>query len=159
MTRLLPDRTFTKLLAWIVTFTLAAAVGVICLSLWLAIEAAGADINPACMTREQARAKYPRQWLYWHTPQRCWDNKPGRSRSTYAARAVRPPPSAPPFDEPTALPSPKVYYPDLTHGSIIKDFNLMHPHAMTTWPLIIDFDAAPFSFGPWQQRIEPSFGK
>jgi hypothetical protein len=40
----------------------------------------GADNTPPCLTHEQARAAYPRQWLYWHGPKHCWNNQ-GRAPS------------------------------------------------------------------------------
>jgi len=43
-----------------------------------------ADID--CLTKEQARAKWPGQWLYWHTENRCWDNQKvgARPRAHYS---------------------------------------------------------------------------
>jgi hypothetical protein len=36
--------------------------------------------NPHCLTKEQARAKYPGQVIYWRTANRCWgDVKPGHA--------------------------------------------------------------------------------
>jgi hypothetical protein len=34
--------------------------------------------SPSCMTRDEARAKYPRAHLYWHTLHHCWDNHAAR---------------------------------------------------------------------------------
>ena len=34
-----------------------------------------ADNDRPCLTKEQARAKWPKDWLYWHTANRCWDNQ------------------------------------------------------------------------------------
>lgn len=50
------------------------------------ITARAADNVQPCMTKEQARAKYPGQWIYWHTANRCWDNikVSHASRHTYS---------------------------------------------------------------------------
>lgn len=37
--------------------------------------------SPSCMTRAEAREKYPRAHLWWHTLHHCWDN--------HAARVMR----------------------------------------------------------------------
>lgn len=34
--------------------------------------------SPSCLTKEEARAKYPGQHLWWHTLAHCWDDQPGR---------------------------------------------------------------------------------
>jgi hypothetical protein len=31
--------------------------------------------SPSCMTQEEARKAFPRDHIYWHGPQHCWDNK------------------------------------------------------------------------------------
>lgn len=35
-----------------------------------------ANATPSCMTQDEARVKYPRAHLFWHTAKRCWDNVP-----------------------------------------------------------------------------------
>lgn len=54
---------------------------------------AAADNDTPCLTKEQARAKYPGQYLYWRTEHHCWYGRPGRGRvATFAhgSRVVHP---------------------------------------------------------------------
>jgi len=50
--------------------------------LLISVEAHSADVNAkACLTRNEARALYPRAYLYWSggsRGQRCWSNRRGR---------------------------------------------------------------------------------
>jgi hypothetical protein len=45
--------------------------------------------SPACMTKSEARAKFPNEVLYSH--QSCWDNSAGKRSSTggFATTAIR----------------------------------------------------------------------
>lgn len=67
-----------------------ATVGILAMT-WAAI---GADNNVPCLTKEQARQKYPGHYLYWRTAAHCWYGrpKPGRGDPTPRAqsRSVRP---------------------------------------------------------------------
>ena len=63
-----------KLDKWPLALALAGALGLL---LALGLAALGADVNPACMTKAQAKAKWPKAWLYWHTAAHCWDNQRG----------------------------------------------------------------------------------
>jgi hypothetical protein len=115
-----------------------------------------ADEKPAvvCMTKQQARAKYPKDWLYWHGSNRCWDNIPGRSH-----RARKPAPTS----EPKQASNPKtvsvadasgntvarrqarieVFYPAVVveQQAIANDlYTVAKP--ITEWPLMMDLDAA-----------------
>lgn len=78
----------TRLLV-VIALALATAVVLVASSR----KAGSADNDTPCLTREQAKAKYPGQWLYWHTVSRCWDNvstKSRHSRSIAAAVRARP---------------------------------------------------------------------
>ena len=49
--------------------------------------AIAADNDRACLTKEQARAKWPKDYLYWHGVNHCWDNvrtyaKPDRTHKS-----------------------------------------------------------------------------
>src|SRR5262245_45821102 len=33
--------------------------------------------NAQCLTKSEARAKWPKRHLYWHTEHHCWDATPG----------------------------------------------------------------------------------
>src|SRR6516164_4913491 len=45
--------------------------------------------SSACMTKSDARAKFPEAHLYWHGSEHCWDDRPGYG-SRAAAADVRP---------------------------------------------------------------------
>lgn len=138
------DRTW--IIVGAVAIVLATLVG-----LWLSLEAAfGADVDQSCMTKAQAQAKYPKQWLYWHGQQHCWDNHSGRLAVRHPA-SPRPdlPSHAPSIDLPEG---PSVFYPSLMTGAGTSD-DMLQPEAMTNWPAIADFDTDPPQFIPWQQRI------
>jgi hypothetical protein len=56
--------------------------------------------SPSCMTQSEARAKFPNSHLWWHGPNRCWDNTPTsrqrlgqRGRSKETRQAAREPDS------------------------------------------------------------------
>jgi len=156
----------------------AISLAVIVLIVWLvfANAASAADNNAPCLTKEQARAKYPGQWLYWHTANRCWDNVNVRSTHARAvAAAIVSKPAtwgkqnslklAKPNPDPNGnvthhsgkpliveQAGPTVFYPTLMTGPGTVD-DMLYPEQMTTWPLVVDFDADPPQFVPWQQRI------
>jgi hypothetical protein len=52
-----------------------AVVAAACILIIAVIAARG---SPSCMTMAEARAKYPRAHLYWHTLHHCWDNHAAR---------------------------------------------------------------------------------
>ena len=39
-----------------------------------------ASASPSCLTKKEARAKWPGAHLYWHTERHCWDNHRGGKR-------------------------------------------------------------------------------
>lgn len=53
----------------IVVATVSAVIGVVGL---IVAPAVG---SPSCMTQEEARQAFPRDHIYWHGLQHCWDNK------------------------------------------------------------------------------------
>jgi len=166
----------------VIIMVLLVGLGLLFL-LWVAIDYAfGADVNETCLTREQARVKYPGQWLYWHTANRCWDNVNVRSthaRSVAAAVVSRPatwgkqnslklPKPIPdangnaahhsgrPVLPEMAARGPTVFYPSLMAGGGTDD-GMLRAESMTMWPTIADFDVDPPQFIPWQQRIAALF--
>ncbi len=64
----------SKFIGGVVGGAIPIIVGVI------ATFAAPAAGSPSCMTQEEARTAFPRDHIYWHGPQRCWDNV-GKQRS------------------------------------------------------------------------------
>jgi hypothetical protein len=159
---------------WIIASVIAVIlVSLVCL--WLSLEIAfGADVDNSCMTKAQAAAKYPGQWLYWHGPRHCWDNHSGRFSSragvygkTNSLKLPRPPLDANAnvthhsgrpiiLAEQTSAQVPTIMYPALMSGGGTDD-TMLQPQAMVEWPLIIDIDVDPPQFIPWQRRISSAF--
>jgi hypothetical protein len=81
----------------------------------LALLSGEAVATPACMTKAEARAAYPRAHLYWSGSNRCWSDRAGRSSARRYRPAVddsepvkKPPPPFPlPSDTPTLTEAPK----------------------------------------------------
>jgi len=138
------------------------AVGIMLLSIIIAlisigmvVNALGADNLTPCLSKAEARAKFPGQIIYWHTVNHCWDNVPVKvaharktdklpivdanggatSRRATAASSVRP-----------SLPT--VFYPSLMSGGGTDDI-MLRGETMQTWPVVADFDADPPLFLPW----------
>jgi hypothetical protein len=51
-------------------------VAVIGVAIALASAQSLAHSSPSCMTQNEARAKFPKEHLWWHGPNRCWDATP-----------------------------------------------------------------------------------
>jgi hypothetical protein len=66
----------------VIAVTIAIAFAVSLFAVW---KTSAADANPPCLSKEQARAKWPKEWLYWHTAHHCWDATRGRANT--AAKA------------------------------------------------------------------------
>ena len=41
--------------------------------------------NTHCLTKEQARTKWPKELIYWHTAHHCWDNVQGTANTASMA--------------------------------------------------------------------------
>jgi hypothetical protein len=142
-----------------------AAVAVIAIGAWAVL---GAE---SCLTKEQARARWPGTWLYWHTAQRCWDNqrgsKTGQNRAVqvvHSAQQVGKPPIEGNGDlgrqgsRPIAVEkSPTIFYPDLIAGGGTTN-NMLYPHTVASWSPITDFDSDPPPFLPWA-RVSAAFNR
>lgn len=46
----------------------------------IALASSPAFASPSCMTQSEARAKFPKEHLWWHGPKRCWDATPPSRR-------------------------------------------------------------------------------
>src|SRR5262245_17169098 len=97
-------------------------------ALFLTVSAASAE----CLSYSEARSRWPKRHLYWHTSERCWDATSGsRWRSRYrgevrrgprseaavaAADNVQTPAAPPPLSIPLPRPAPRRYWrePDLS---------------------------------------------
>lgn len=74
---------------WAVLLSALFALVTIFMIFWMAFTAYAADNNVPCYTKEQARAKWPKAVLYWHTANRCWDNiSIKRAHTVVAARMI-----------------------------------------------------------------------
>jgi hypothetical protein len=138
--------------------------------------AQSADVDESCLTREQARAKYPGQYLFWKTARHCWYPKGGRVAAAVVSKPAtwgkqnslklaKPNPdpngnvthhSGKPLVVDPPSPGPNIFYPTLMVGGGTAN-EMLTPEAMGTWPLIADFDADPPKFIPWQERIAAVF--
>lgn len=159
---------------WPVIFVLGFAFLTVFMILWLVFAAAAADTNPPCLTKEQARAKWPKEYIYWHGANRCWDNisvraahmasRPATWGKQNSLKLAKPNPdsngnvihhSGRPIDLPQPQ-GPSIAYPTLMTGGGSTD-DMLTPGSMTSWPLIMDFDVEPPQFIPWQKRIAAAF--
>lgn len=167
-----PDQKRNHLLQLVIEI-LASAV-VFAAIVWLIVGVAAAS---ECLTKEQARAKWPTQHLWWHTKDRCWDDQPGRvhyqpRKKLRDSLKLSPPPrdangniahhSGAPvdggFNEIDAQADKRsVIYPALMPGQAAEPWMIV-PVAMTAWPMLIDIDLSP-NFDPWQNRIAGAFQK
>lgn len=168
-------RGYSGPLTWPVVIIVMLFIVGIFLAIWgLTNIAYGADNVARCLTKEQARAKWPKEWIYWHGSNHCWDNVRGTANTATAAngsvkiiRAPKPNRAAkegradtqPALDangNPAGLPiirptQPSIVYPSLMPGIWIGD-DMLRPDGMSSWPVLIDIDDPPL-FVPWQKRI------
>jgi hypothetical protein len=100
--------------------------------------------SPECMTKQEARAKWPTKPIYSHGASGCWNNQPLSSRRSTA------PPANTSDGATKALafvfgPRPKptkteIFFPSvIVNNSVSADLFIGAP--MTGWPLLIDIDA------------------
>lgn len=92
-----------RILLILIALILGWALGLLMFGLGAIInEAIAADNDTPCLTKEQARVKYPGQYLYWRTEHRCWYGRPGHGRvATFAhgSRVIHPRVKTVPWDE------------------------------------------------------------
>jgi hypothetical protein len=106
-----------------------------------ALIAPGVHASPECMTKHEARAKWPTKPIYLHGSSRCWNDKPLSSR-----RSTTPPANT--SDSATkaraldlSAPRPKatkteIFLPAMT----VKDIDLLNGAPMTGWRVLIGID-------------------
>jgi len=100
--------------------------------------------SPECMTKQEARAKWPTKPIYWHGSNRCWNDQQLSSRRSTAPPAN----TSDSVNKALALdlsaPRPKatkteVFYPSIiVNNSVSTDLFIGVP--LTGWPLLIDID-------------------
>jgi hypothetical protein len=91
--------------------------------------------SPGCMTKQEARAKWPTKPIYSHGSSRCWGDQPLSSRSSTT------PPAKTSDSITTAralvLPAPR---PKATKTEVVNDADLFNVAPMTGWRVLIDID-------------------
>lgn len=166
-------RGYSGSLTWLAVGIVLLSIIIALISIGMVVTALGADSIAPCLTKEQARAKWPQEWLYWHGVNHCWDNVRGRAKTANMPNGevkiiVAPKPNrarkadrSDAFDangnaahfsgKPVEIKGPSTYFPDLMPGRGTDDA-LMRPDPMTWWPVLIDIDNPP-QFIPWQRRV------
>lgn len=75
------------------TIWIAVALAIVAM-VAMTVFAFGADNDQPCYTREQAREKFPGQYLFWRTANHCWYGRPRVGRANLhpnpKSRSVRP---------------------------------------------------------------------
>jgi hypothetical protein len=139
-------------------------------AIWLIVDVAyGADNAQPCLTKEQARAKWPTAWIYWHGMNHCWDNVRGTAATANKAdgtvqilrapkpnRATKSDMSSPLDASGNATArsispitqGPYIYYPGLMVGGGTTS-NMLTPTQAIGWQPVTDFDIEPVPFTPW----------
>jgi hypothetical protein len=96
--------------------------------------------DPTCLTKEEARQKFPKAHLYWHTQHRCWDaTPPGRAnRADYKRRIST-------IGQAVAAPIPQ--------------YRVVIPPDPVR--VVIPPDPPPVkrSFTPWDERVDGAFAR
>jgi hypothetical protein len=118
--------------------------------------------NNACLTKSEARAKWPKDHLYWHGQDHCWDNK---QRSHYPRRKYEDPVMPSPVRRSMAqAEKPKVKFVNSNeYNEIDAMADQPHPPPMPMdfptvdmlrngWPWLVDMDVVQ-EFGPWERRV------
>src|SRR5262245_45213106 len=98
--------------------------------------------SPECMTKQEARAKWPTKPIYLHGSSRCWNDKPLSSR-TWTTTPTR---TSDSVHRASALdlstPSPKVAKTEaFSRSMIIGDIDLFNAAPMTEWRVLIGIDS------------------
>ena len=101
--------------------------------------------SPECMTKQEARAKWPTKPIYSHGSSGCWNNQPLSSR-----RSTAPPATSESATKALAFvsaPRPKATKTEIFFPPVIVDnsvsANLFIGAPMTGWPVLIDIDQLP----------------
>jgi hypothetical protein len=109
----------------------------------LSLIAPDIQASPECMTKQEARAKWPTKPIYSHGSSRCWNDQPLSRRATTTPSATSD--SATKALAFVSAPLPKatkteVYFPSIiVNNSVSTD--LFNSAPMTGWPVLIDIDA------------------
>src|SRR5215813_12837657 len=122
------------------------------LAISCALVAPDVQASPECMTKQEARAKWPAKAIYLHDSSRCWNDQPLSSRrsttrpadtSNSAIKALALAPSTPKATK------TEIFFPSVVvKNSASTDFFTGTPAStelfagapMTGWPLLINVD-------------------
>ncbi len=155
----LPLAHYDGSLTWATIGIAFAVLALSLLALALIVDVAfGADVgyNPHCLTKEQARAKFPNGVIYWHTANHCWnDVAPGRAVNRIAKGPRQDTPldasgnaTARRVSRSITQERPSIFYPELMGGGGTSS-DMLHPHVASEWQPITNFDEEPVPFIPW----------
>jgi hypothetical protein len=107
-----------------------------------ALLASEVQASPECMTKQEARAKWPTKPIYSHGSSRCWNDQPLSSRrsTTTPTRTSDSDTNARAFD--LSAPRPQatkteVFLPSMT----VNDIDLLNGAPMTGWRVLIGIDS------------------
>jgi hypothetical protein len=149
-------------------YSYQSCAAVMVASLLLLLTAPTAATSKPCLTKEEARTLWPKEWLYWHTERHCWDHIKGTS-GLYEERQSEPTQADAdivPAPVPTQVTTtkertlrPEIWYPTMifNKANILEMTPLaMHqswlsPRSILSWPLLLDVDRP--SFREWDKRI------
>ena len=112
-----------------------------------ALIAPGVHASSECMTKQEARAKWPTKPIYSHGSSRCWNNQPLSSHRSTAPPANTSDSAAEalafaPAPHPKATTTEIFFPPVIVDNNVIAN-NLFIGAPMTGWPALIDFDQLP----------------
>jgi len=112
--------------------------GVVPLVIAFSLMALDVHASPECMTKQEARAKWPTKPIYSHGSSRCWSDQPLSSRrpTTSPANISDSATKAPALD--LSAPRPQatkteVFLPSMT----VNDIDLLNGAPMTDWRVLI----------------------
>jgi hypothetical protein len=106
-----------------------------------ALLASEVQASPECMTKQEARAKWPTKPIYSHGSSRCWNDQPLSSRrsTTTPTRTSDSDTNARAFDLSAPRPqatTTEVFLPSMT----VNDIDLLNGAPMTGWRVLIGID-------------------
>jgi len=102
-----------------------------------------------CLSKAEARAKWPKAHLYWHTGDHCWDNKQSTKHEKKRDPRVAPEPLpkvaaqalAAEMKKPQARQQEIIYPPLVASQAAITADVMAVQRPITEWPLMLDLDA------------------
>ena len=98
-----------------------------------ALIAPDVQASPECMTKQEARAKWPAKPIYWHGSSRCWNDQPLSSRPSTTSAASASDSATKTLALALPVPRPKstkteIFFPSVVvKNSADTDFSPAHP--------------------------------